>query len=148
MIRPHLTYDTVRRLHRAGACPILEVCITYPRLCAEAADDGGVPPSVLRFNEAYRAMAEHWLAWADGPLLAAVSEAFAAAGAGAAYRFDRQVAVCAVRADEDAVEGGILTLRRTVRLYGRRGEIAERFCTSEDVWRWPSLLFAGCERKT
>ena len=135
----YLTHDTTHRIHRVGACPVLELTVTYPRI---GIADGEASSAVERFNEAYRTMAENWLAWAESVLLSEANEAFAAEGAGASYRFERRVAVCQMSASELPAEGECLTVTRTLRLTTRRGGQGEKRRSGGDRWRWPSLTLS------
>lgn len=162
-----LSHCTLRRLVRVGACPVLEVCVTYPVLSFAEDGDAAARPAVARFNEAYRAMAEAFLAWAtDGPAREAV-EAFSAAGAGAVYRFDRRMLLChmtvEVASDADGGTAGnaapvdgrrYLRVKRSVSVGTRRGlqaaprQDAPRQSVEEiDLWRWPSLTLASKTKK-
>lgn len=140
----------VRRLCRAGTCPILEVTVSYPVLCPE--EDGGeeMAPAAVRFNETYRAMAEHLAEWAEGALFEVVQGEFYAAGPGAAYRFDRRRMICDMTADFSLHEDGEileLIVTRRLRISSRRGEITEREVTATDRWRWPELTLRPVEKR-
>lgn len=140
----------VRRLCRAGTCPLLEVTVSYPVLCP--AEEGGesMAPAVVRFNETYRAMAEHLTEWAEGTLFEAVQGEFYAAGPGAAYRFDRRRMVCDMTADFSLHEDGEileLTVTRRLRMASRRGDVPEREVTATDRWRWPELTLRPAEKR-
>jgi hypothetical protein len=150
---------TCRRLFRVGACPVLEVSVTYPRLDAEAVASAG---SVARFNETYRALAEAFLAWAETAPVEEAQAAFAAMGASAPFRFDRRVLTCDVTAewqgkdriakgkDAETWEGdgcAVLAVTRTARLIGRRGEVEERSLMAVDEWRWPELTLLPRRRR-
>ena len=142
-----LRHGRVHRVHCIGVCPALEVTAVYPVL-----DTAGGEPSaaVLRFNEAYRAMAEGWLSWAEGSLLERVTAELEAGGVGAVYRFTRRRATCEMvacemagremAADDLARPTASLTVNRTVSLDGWERGSARR--VSEDIWRWPDLTLA------
>lgn len=150
---------TSRRLFRVGACPVLEVSVTYPRLDA---DSIAAASSVARFNETYRAMAEAFLAWAESAPAEEAKAAFAAMGASAPYRFDRRALTCdvtaiwhgsarAVKGRDGEAEGEegctVLTVTRTARLTSRHGEVGERSLTAVDEWRWPELTLLPRPRR-
>ena len=120
-----------RRLVRVGACPILEVTVTYPRI------PDGTSPTVIRFNETYRAMAEGFLAWAEATPAEEAKAAFAAMGSAAPYRFDRRILTCDMTASIESPAR--LTVTRNVTLKSRRGELAERTVTAADRWRLPEM---------
>ena len=139
-----------RRLIREGACPILEIRVAYPRtVCADTTEEEA-SSAVNRFNEAYRAMAENFLRWAQGAPAATAREDFLAAGVGAAYRFDRRVVACDMVAAYVQTEQGApptsLTVTRTVRVGSRRGEMPEKSLTAVDVWRLPELTLCPSRR--
>ncbi len=144
MVSTSHSHSVVRRIHRVGACPVLEATVTYPCLSVE---EGGEAPSLTRFNEAYRAMAEAWLAWVESALLPAANEAFTAEGAGASYRFDRRVAVCEMKVETLTPEGAYLIVERTLRLTSRRGSAGEVCRRERETWRWPELTLVGENRK-
>jgi hypothetical protein len=120
---------TVRRLVRAGACPVLEVTVTYPHI------PDGDPPAAARFNHTYRAMAEAFLAWADTLPAEEAKTAFANMGAAAPYRFDRRILTCTMSAVSETPDR--LAVIRSVTLKSRRGEMPERTVTATDLWRLP-----------
>ena len=120
---------TVRRLVRAGACPVLEVTVTYPHI------PDGESPAAARFNHTYRAMAEAFLAWADTLPAKEAKTAFADMGAAAPYRFDRRILTCNMSAVSKAPDR--LAVIRSVTLKSRRGEMPERTVTATDLWRLP-----------
>lgn len=120
---------TVRRLVRAGACPVLEVTVTYPHI------PDGESPAAARFNHTYRAMAEAFLAWADTLPAEEAKTAFADMGAAAPYRFDRRILTCNMTAVSKAPDR--LAVIRSVTLKSRRGELAERIIHAADCWRLP-----------
>lgn len=137
-----LRHSRVHRVHCIGVCPALEVTAVYPVL-----DTAGGEPSaaVLRFNEAYRAMAEGWLSWAEGSLLERVTAELEAGGVGAVYRFTRRRATCEMIAcemvaDDLARPTASLTVNRTVSLDGPGNSSVRRM--SADIWRWPGLTLA------
>ena len=155
MVFTYHSHSVVRRIHRVGACPVLEAAVTYPILSAGerssgelSFEEGGEALPLTRFNEAYRAMAEAWLAWVESTLLPQVKEDFAAAGSGAVYCFDRRVAVCEMRVEAFPPEGGALTVVRTLRLASRRGSVGEVCRREADEWRWPELTLAGTANHT
>ena len=82
---------TDRRLTRVGVCAVLEVTVTYPHIPHES-------PAAARFNEAYRSMAESFLAWADTAPAEEARASFAAMGSTAPYRFDRRILTCSMTA--------------------------------------------------
>ena len=137
-----VTEITRHRLIRKGAVPILEVTVSYPRLEMEGETAG----SVLRFNQAYEAMTEAFMDWADGVLAKEAAEAYAAMGASAAYRFDRRLLVCSMRAEvrPDPADG--LAVRRAVTYSSRRGTVGRNSRYGEDIWRLPSLTLRGGRR--
>ena len=165
MVSTSHSHSVIRRIHRVGACPVLEVAVTYPILSAGelssgelssgeisleelSLGEGGEALPLTRFNEAYRAMAEAWLAWVESTLLPQVKEDFAAAGSGAVYGFDRRVAVCEMRVEAFPPEGGTLTVVRTLRLASRRGSVKEVCRRETDEWRWPELTLAVAANHT
>lgn len=122
---------TLRRLTRAGACVVLDVTVTYPHIRE------GESPTATRFNEAYRSIAERFLAWSDTAPAEEARAAYAALGSAAPYRFDRRVLTCDMTAALSSPD--CLTVTRTATLKSRRGELAERTVTSTDAWRFPEL---------
>lgn len=139
-------HHRIHRIYRAGACPILEVTLTYPCLCS--AEDGteALSPAVTRFNEFYETVAERLLSWAEGTIREAAAADFAAEGSGASYRFDRRRLTCDMTVTLPPAEEGsavqntvTLTVTRTLVFDGRRGTLRERRLTAEDEWRWPEL---------
>jgi hypothetical protein len=120
----------LRRLVRAGACPVLEVTVTYPHI------PDGESPAAARFNHTYRAMAEAFLAWADTLPAEEAKTAFADMGAAAPYRFDRRILTCTMTAVSKAPDR--LAVIRSVTLKSRRGEMPERSITASDLWRLPA----------
>ena len=137
-----VTEITRHRLIRKGAVPILEVTISYPRLEMEGETAG----SVLRFNQAYEAMTEAFMDWADGVLAKEASEAYAAMGMTAAYRFDRRLLVCSMQAEPLSPESSALVIHRTVTYSSRRGTVGRNSRYGEDLWRLPSLTLRGGRR--
>ena len=133
-----LRHSRIHRVYRRGVCPVLEVTVTYPVL-----DTCGETPSsaILRFNEAYRAMAEGYLSWAEGDLLERVTEEFETAGVGAVYRFDRRRAACSMVASVSPFPQAHLLVARTVSLEGLGGRSSTQ--VSEDTWRRPDLTLAA-----
>lgn len=134
-----VNHSRIRRIHRIGVCPVLEVEITYPRLDTDRSETGEVSPAVTRFNEAYRVMAENLLAFAEGGILTAAEADFTAAGETAAYRFDRRTVICDMIAVSDDSAPNGLVVTRTLRVGSRRGTIAEQRISAEDRWRLPEL---------
>ena len=102
-------------------------------------------PAAPRFNEAYRAMADHCLAWAEGAPAEASKAAFVAMGGAAPYRFDRRVLTCDMTFALPSPDR--LTVTRTATLKSRRGELAERTITSTDSWRLPELTAVRSPKK-
>ena len=129
---------TDRRLTRAGVCAVLEVTVTYPHIPHES-------PAAARFNEAYRSMAESFLAWADTAPAEEARASFAAMGSAAPYRFDRRILTCSMTAE--ALSQRLLTVTRTVTLKSRRGELTEQKITAVDGWRIPELTAVKIPRK-
>ena len=119
---------TERRLTRVGTCAVLEVTVIYPHIL----DDS---PTVIRFNDTYRAMAEAFRAWADTAPAEEARAAYAAMGAAAPYRFDRRILTCDMTVSCD--DPRRLTVTRAVTLKSRRGELAERIIHAADCWRLP-----------
>lgn len=119
----------LRRLIRAGACPVLEVTVTYPHI------PDGESPAAARFNHTYRAVAEAFLAWADTLPAEEAKTAFANMGAAAPYRFDRRILTCNMTAVSETPDR--LAVIRSVTLKSRRGEMPERSITASDLWRLP-----------
>ena len=136
-------YCRQRRLHRVGSCPALETVVSYPVLCPV----GEMPEAgaVLRFNQTYQTIAETWLAWTEGPLWETVAAEFAAAGATAAYRFERRRAsvLMTVETVETArpADLALLAVTRAVTLGGPAGMTRSRVYI--DLWRWPDLTLAS-----
>ena len=129
---------TDRRLTRVGVCAVLEVTVTYPHIPHES-------PAAARFNEAYRSMAESFLAWADTAPAEEARASFAAMGSTAPYRFDRRILTCSMTAE--ILSPRLLTVTRTVTLKSRRGELTERRITAVDGWRIPGLTAVKIPRK-
>jgi hypothetical protein len=144
-----ITHDRIHRILRAGACPILEITAVYP--CLDSPEAEARKIAVARFNEAYRSIAEHFTAWASGPLFEAVLADFQGAGMGAAYHFDRRLAVCDMMAEPLARADGevfALAVTRTLRLCGRRGFVPERHLTAVERWNFPELTLRPHKRRT
>ena len=129
---------TDRRLTRVGVCAVLEVTVPYPHIPHES-------PAAARFNEAYRSMAESFLAWADTAPAEEARASFAAMGSAAPYRFDRRILTCSMTAE--ALSQRLLTVTRTVTLKSRRGELTEQKITAVDGWRIPELTAVKIPRK-
>lgn len=129
---------TDRRLTRVGVCAVLEVTVTYPHIPHES-------PAAARFNEAYRSMAESFLAWADTAPAEEARASFAAMGSAAPYRFDRRILTCSMTAE--ALSQRLLTVTRTVTLKSRRGELTEQKITAVDGWRIPELTAVKIPQK-
>ena len=66
---------TERRWHRVGACPVLEVCVIYPRLRIA---EGEPSSDSERFNHAYARIAAAFFTWAEGDPAREAAEAFGA----------------------------------------------------------------------
>ena len=127
---------TIRRLFRVGETVVLEVAISYPQLQFADGENQILTMEISRFNEAYRAVAEAFVAWCEQTLAEEAREAFSAAGIGAAYTFDRRVAICRMELVPDG-EGTFL-IQRSVSLGSRRGGVwvsREQF----DHWRTTDL---------
>lgn len=135
MCLPAVSYRSLRRLHRVGACPILEISVTYPVLGEGEGDP--LPPAVARFNKAYADMAEALLSWADGAPADAAAEAFRAMGEGAMYRFERRLLICEMTVEGSSADR--LTVRRTLTATTRRGGGEGEELIARDIWRLPSL---------
>jgi hypothetical protein len=129
---------TLRHTYRVGACPVLEVTVTYPHIPHES-------PAATRFNEAYRSMAESFLAWADTAPAEEARASFAAMGSTAPYRFDRRILTCSMTAE--ILSPRLLTVTRAVTLKSRRGELTERTITAVDGWRIPELTAVKIPKK-
>lgn len=129
---------TDRRLTRVGVCAVLEVTVTYPHIPHES-------PAAARFNEAYRSMAESFLAWADTAPAEEARASFAAMGSTAPYRFDRRILTCSMTAE--ILSPRLLTVTRAVTLKSRRGELTERRITAVDGWRLPELTAVKIHQK-
>lgn len=152
-----LTHCEIHRILRAGACPILEVTVTYPRLGGD--EDGAVEacpaaetfPAAARFNEAYGTMAQNLTEWATGSLFESALADFNGEGSGAAYRFDRRLVICDMVGEFSTCEDGVLselTVNRTLRLTSRRGSVPERHLTATDRWSLPALTLRPRRRRT
>ncbi len=143
---------TERRWYRVGACPVLEVSVTYPHLTVREGAEGEISPvDVGRFNDAYARMAEAFLPWAEGDPAREAAEAFGTMGAGAAYRFDRRLVLCKMtvssvqRSPSDTV--GYVRVVRRVSMGRRREEEHEKNLLHEDIWRFPDMtLVRRCPR--
>lgn len=130
-----LTHLCERRLIRVGACPVLEITVTYPALSGE---DPACPAEV--FNSTYRRMAEAFLYWGESAFGALAAGDFAEAGAGAGYRFDRRVLVCRMEADmEGDGDGGRIRVTRSVWSGTRRTGQGTVLPEAVDLWRYPEL---------
>lgn len=145
-----LSHCRLHRICRVGACPLLEITITYPCLCPPEGE--GIGSAVDRFNTAYRTMAEKLMAWGEGALYEGVLVEFEAAGAEAVYGFDRRLLVCDMSAafseqGEGEGEGTTLTVTRILRLSSRRGGAEERGISASDRWRLPSLTLCAPSRR-
>ena len=139
-----VTEITRHRLIRQGAVPVLEVTVSYPRLEMEGETAG----SVLRFNQAYEAMTEAFMDWADGVLAKEASEAYAAMGMTAAYRFDRRLLTCSMHAEPLSPESSALVIHRTVTYTSRRGTVDLCSRQGTEIWRMPSLTLCSERRHT
>ena len=145
-----ISHTQETRLYRVGATPVLEVTVTYPTLPAPS-------PAAQRFNEAYRAMAEAFFAWAESTPAAEAAAAFCAMER-AAYTFDRRLITCTMTAEpprEGADPHGELRVTRTVIASTRRGTLPERRRSSTERWRTDDLTllsphprFRGIQRGT
>lgn len=129
---------TERRLTRVGTCAVLEVTVIYPHIL----DDS---PTVTRFNDTYRIMAEAFLAWTDTAPADEAKAAFRAMGAAAPYRFDRRLLTCDMTVSCD--DPHRLTVTRAVTLKSRRGELTERVIHATDCWRLPEWTAVDRPRK-
>lgn len=134
-----VTYRTLRRTFREGACPILEAAVSYPCLCGEDALGQTPLSEITRFNEAYAGMAEAFLQWVEGTLLETARHAFREAGPGAGYSFDRRTVDCRMTAAFAGEPPERLYVRRYLRVGSRRGECVERARTETDIWYIPEL---------
>ena len=139
---------TERRWYRVGACPVLEVCVIYPRLQIA---EGEPSSDSERFNHAYARIAAAFFTWAEGDPAREAAEAFGAMGAGAAYRFDRRLVLCKMtvspvqRSPSDTV--GYVRVVRRVSMGRRREEEHEKILLHEDLWRIPDMtLTRRCPR--
>ena len=139
-----VTEITRHRLIRQGAVPVLEVTVCYPRLEMEGETAG----SVLRFNQAYEAVTEAFMDWADGVLAKEASEAYAAMGMTAAYRFDRRLLTCSMQAEPLPPESSALVIHRTVTYTSRRGTVDLCSRQGTEIWRMPSLTLCSERRHT
>ena len=137
-----VTEITRHRLIRQGAVPVLEVTVCYPCLTRE----GEAAGAILYFNQAYEDVAEAFMLWAERVVGTEAAEAYAAMGASAAYRFDRRLLVCSMRAEirPDPADG--LAVRRAVTYSSRRGTVGRNSRYGEDLWRLPSLTLRGGRR--
>ena len=98
--------------------------------------------AVLRFNQTYQTIAETWLAWTEGPLWETVAAEFAAAGATAAYRFERRrTSVLMTVETARPADPALLAVTRAVTLDGPAGMTRSRVYT--DLWRWPDLTLVS-----
>ena len=130
-----LTHLCERRLIRVGACPVLEITVTYPILSGE---DPACPVEV--FNSAYRRMTEAFLYWGETAFGELAAGDFAEAGSGAGYRFDRRVLVCRMEADmAEEGDGGRIRVTRSVWSGTRRTGQKTVLPEVVDVWRLPEL---------
>ena len=135
---------TLRRLFRVRETVVLEVVSSYPQLQAGDGENQNLTKEIDRFNACYQAVAEAFVAWCEHTLAEEAREAFAAAGVGAAYTFDRRLATCRMELVPDG-EGTIL-VRRTAALGSRRGGAwASREQT--DRWRAADLTLVPSRRK-
>lgn len=150
-----VTYCQMRRVLREGACPVLEVTVSYPVLRGEGDENGELSASTVRFNEGYREMAEKLMEWAeDVPYKAALAD-FAAMGPSALYRFDRRMLTCAIEmampAGHDVLDTESepleMTVTRNLRLHSRRGETQEKAVSAIDLWRWPGLTLCRKQKR-
>ena len=150
-----LAYGQLRSIQRAGACPLLEIMLSYPILRTEGEEDAALPSSVARFNETYRSIAENLMNWAKGEPCEAALADFEAAGPSALYRFDRRMVVGDMNVTgpvnisvlQEGMAPAFLTVTRRLRVCSRRGEIQERALTETDVWRWPELTLCGKQNR-
>ena len=125
------SHTELRRLFRVRETVVLEVAISYPQLQFADGENQILAMEISRFNEAYRAVAEAFVAWCEQALAEEAREAFAAAGIGAAYTFDRRIAICRMELVPDGE--GTLLVRRSVSLGSRRGGI---WVSREQTDRW------------
>ena len=136
-----VTEITRHRLIRQGAVPVLEVTVCYPCLTRE----GEADRKILCFNQAYEAMAEAFLLWAERVVGPEAAEDYAM-GASAAYRFDRRLLVCSMKAELLSAPDSELAVRRAVTYSSRRGTVARHSRYGEEIWRLPSLTLRGGRR--
>lgn len=130
-----LTHLCERRLIRVGACPVLEITVTYPTLSGE---DPACPVEV--FNSAYRRMTEAFLYWGETAFGELAANDFAEAGPGAGYRFDRRVLVCRMEADmAEEGDGSRIRVTRSVWSGTRRTGQGTVLPEAVDLWRLPEL---------
>ena len=113
------SHAELRRLFRVRETVVLEVAISYPQLQAGDEKNQNLTKEIDRFNACYQAATEAFVAWCEQALAEEAREAFAAAGIGAAYTFDRRIAICRMELVPDG-EGTFL-VRRSVSLGSRRG---------------------------
>ena len=136
-----VSHRQLRRIFRVGACPVLEVTVTYPCLGADFPEDA-LSPAMHRFDQAYLRMAEGVINWCGGAPLAEAEAAFREAGAGAGYRFDRRLVICEMivtPVNPEDPRRARLEVCRTVRTGSRRGSILEKTRTGKDIWRLRDL---------
>ena len=146
-----LACGQLHSIQRAGACPVLEITLSYPILRTEEGENAAPSGSVARFNEAYRSIAENLMNWAKGEPREAALADFAAAGPSALYRFDRRMVIGEMNITDpvhisvlqEEFAPAFLTVTRRLRVCSRRGEIRERALVETDIWRWPALTLCG-----
>ena len=144
-----VSYQSLRRIHRVGASPVLEATVIYPVLGLLEGKESS--PATVRFNDTYRSVAEKLMAWAmDAPARAA-EEAFRCMGGSAPYSFDRRTVACEIsvicKSDGFGAPSSVLTVTRTLRISSRREEVAEQTLTALDEWDWPTLTLRSSRKK-
>ena len=139
-----VTEITRHRLIRQGAVPVLEVTVCYPCLTRE----GEAVGAILYFNQAYEAVAEAFMLWAERVVGTEASEAYAAMGMTAAYRFDRRLLTCSMQAEPLSPESSALVIHRTVTYTSRRGTVDLCSRQGTEIWRMPSLTLCSERRHT
>ena len=139
-----VSHTELRRLFRVRETAVLEAVATYPQLCVAESENQTLTMEFSRFNETYRAVAGAFVAWCEQTLAEEAREAFAVAGIGAAYTFDRRLATCRMELVPDG--DGTVLVRRTAVLGSRRGG-AWASCEQTDRWRTADLTLVSPRRK-
>ena len=139
-----VSHTELRRLFRVRETVVLEVAVSWPHLQRTDGENQEPTMEISRFNACYQAVAEAFVAWCEQTLAEEAREAFAVAGIGAAYTFDRRLATCRMELVPDGEDE--FSVRRLASLGSRRGG-AWASCEQTDRWRTADLTLVSPRRK-